>query len=67
MLPFLTVVKIVLNKFEAEKIIKAENEKNLEEQNKTIKASKLNKDKNKTKKKENKAPLTKKTKKVSKK
>ncbi len=59
--------KIVLNKFEAEKIIKAENEKNLEEQNKTIKASRLNKDKNKTKKKENKAPLTKKTKKVSKK
>ena len=59
--------KKVLNKIEAEKIIKAENEKNLEEQNKTIKASTSVKDKNKTKKKENKAPLTKKTKKVSKK
>ena len=59
--------KKVLNKFEAEKIIKAQNEKNLEEQNKTMKASKSIKDKNKTKKKENKAPLTKKTKKVSKK
>ncbi len=59
--------KKVLNKIEAEKIIKAENEKNLEEQNKTIKASTSFKDKNKTKKKENKAPLTKKTKKVSKK
>ena len=59
--------KKVLNKIEAEKIIKAENEKNLKEQNKTIKASTSVKDKNKTKKKENKAPLTKKTKKVSKK
>ena len=59
--------KKVLNKIEAEKIIKAENEKNLEEQNKTIKASTSVKDKNKTKKKENKALPTKKTKKVSKK
>ena len=59
--------KKVLNKIEAEKIIKAENEKNLEEQNKTIKSSTSVKDKNKTKKKENKAPLAKKTKKVSKK
>ena len=59
--------KKVLNKIEAEKIIKAENEKNLEEQNKTIKASTSIKDKNKTKKKENKATLLKKTKKVSKK
>ena len=59
--------KKVLNKIDAEKIIKAENEKNLEEQNKTIKASNSTKDKNKTKKKENKASPAIKVKKVSKK
>ncbi len=59
--------KKVLNKIEAEKIIKVENEKNIEEQNKTIKASSSVKDKNKIKKKENKASISKKTKKVSKK
>ncbi len=59
--------KRVLDKNEAEKIIKAENEKKLEVQKKTKKASSLNETKIKTKKKENKAPVKKKAKKVSKK
>ena len=59
--------KKVLNKNEAEKIIKAENEKNLQEQKKTTEASSSNKGKIKSKKKENKAPISKKVKKVSKK
>ena len=59
--------KKVLNKIEAEKIIKAENEKNLEEQKKTIKASNPTTVKDKSKKKENKAIIKKKAKKVSKK
>ena len=59
--------KKVLDKNEAEKIIKAENEKNLEEQNKTIKASSSGTDKIKSKKKLKEASIKKKTKKVSKK
>ncbi len=59
--------KRVLDKNEAEKIIKAENEKNLEEQKKTTKALSPNETKTKSKKKENKAPVKKKAKKVSKK
>ena len=59
--------KRILDKNEAEKIIKAENEKNLEEQKKTTKASSSNETKTKSKKKENKAPVKKKAKKVSKK
>ena len=59
--------KKILNKKEAEKIIKAENEKNIEEQKKIMKASSVSKHNIKTKKKENKAPIKKKTKKVSKK
>ena len=57
----------VLDKREAEKIIIAENEKNLEEQKKTIKASNPTTVKDKSKKKENKAIIKKKAKKVSKK
>ena len=59
--------KRILDKREAEKIIKEENEKNLEEQNKIIKTSSSNLDKSKSKKKENKALVKKKEKKVSKK
>ena len=59
--------KRVLDKKEAEKIIMAENEKNLEDQKKSIKASTHPTDKKKSKKKENKAPIKKKAKKVSKK
>ena len=59
--------KRILNKNEAEKIIKAENEKNLEQQKKIVKSSSLNEIKTKSKKKENKAPIKKKAKKVSKK
>ena len=59
--------KRILDKNEAEKIIKAENEKNLEEQKKTTKALSPNETKTKSKKKENKAPVKKKAKKVSKK
>tara|TARA_B100001057_G_scaffold384257_1_gene390683 strand:- start:4545 stop:5960 length:1416 start_codon:yes stop_codon:yes gene_type:complete len=59
--------KRVLDKKEAEKIIISENEKNLEDQKKTIKASNPSIDKNKSKKKENKASIKKKAKKVSKK
>ena len=59
--------KKILDKREAEKIIKAENEKNLEDRNDSIKASSSNLDKNKSKKKENKATARKKAKKVSKK
>ena len=59
--------KRILDKNEAEKIIKAENEKNLEEQKKTTKALSPNETKVKSKKKDNKAPVKKKTKKVSKK
>mgnify|MGYP000262315598 CR=1 FL=1 len=59
--------KRVLDKREAEKIIKAENEKNLEEQKKTTKSLSPNEDKTKSKKKENKASVKKKEKKVSKK
>ena len=59
--------KKILDKKEAEKIIKAENEKNIDEQKKIMKASSVSKDNIKTKKKENKAPIKKKTKKVSKK
>ena len=59
--------KRVLDKNEAEKLIKAENEKNLQEQNKTIKASSSNESKTKSKKKQNKATVNKKAKKVSKK
>ena len=59
--------KRILNKNEAEKIIKAENEKNLEQQKKIVKASSSNEIKTKSKKKENKALITKKAKKVSKK
>ena len=57
----------LLDKNEAEKIIKAENEKNLEVQKKTSKALSPNETKIKSKKKENKAPVKKKAKKVSKK
>ena len=59
--------KRILDKNEAEKIIKAENEKNLEVQNKTSKALSPDDTKTKSKKKENKAPAKKKAKKVSKK
>ena len=59
--------KKILDKREAEKVIKAENEKNLEDRNDIIKASSSNLDKNKSKKKENKATARKKAKKVSKK
>ena len=59
--------KRVLDKKEAEKIIKAENEKNLEEQKKTSKASASKVDKNKSKQIEKKAQIKKKVKKVSKK
>ena len=59
--------KRILDKNEAEKIIKAENEKKLEEQKKTTKALSPNETKTKSKKKENKAPVKKKAKKVSKK
>ena len=59
--------KRILDKNEAEKIIKAENEKNLEEQKKTSKAVSSNETKTKSKKKENKTPAKKKAKKVSKK
>ena len=59
--------KRVLDKKEAEKIIKAENEKNLEEQKKTSKASASKIDKNKSKQIEKKAQIKKKVKKVSKK
>ena len=56
-----------MNKNEAEKIIKDENEKNLEQQKKIAKGSSPNEIKTKSKKKENKAPIKKKAKKVSKK
>ena len=59
--------KRILDKNEAEKIIKAENEKKLEEQKKTTKALSPNETKTKSKKKENKASVKKKAKKVSKK
>ena len=59
--------KRILDKREAENIIKAENEKNLEEQKKTTKVLSPNETKTKSKKKENKAPVKKKAKKVSKK
>ena len=59
--------KKVLDKKEAEKIIKDENEKNLQEQKKTMKVSASKIDKNKSKQKENKAQIKKKAKKVSKK
>ena len=59
--------KKILDKREAEKVIKAENEKNLEDRNDISKASSSNLDKNKSKKKENKATARKKAKKVSKK
>ncbi len=59
--------KLILDKNEAEKIIKAENEKNLEVKKKTTKALSPNETKTKSKKKENKAPVKKKAKKVSKK
>ena len=59
--------KRILDKNEAEKIIKAENEKNLEDQKKTTKPLSPNETKTKSKKKENKAPIKKKAKKVSKK
>ena len=59
--------KRILDKNEAEKIIKAENEKNLEEQKKTTKTLSPNETKTKSKKKENKPSVKKKAKKVSKK
>ena len=59
--------KRVLDKKEAERIIKSENEKNLDEQKKNMKAPTSEVDKNKSKQKENKAKTKKKTKKVSKK
>ena len=59
--------KRILDKNEAEKIIKAENEKSFEEQKQTMKASSLNKVNTKSKKKENNPPAKKKAKKVSKK
>ena len=59
--------KRILDKREAEKIIKEENERKFEEQNKIIKTSSSNLDKNKSKKKEHKALAKKKEKKVSKK
>ena len=59
--------KRILDKREAEKIIKAENEKNLEEQNKNNKSLSSNQEKNKSKKNENKALKKKIVKKVSKK
>ena len=59
--------KKIIDKKEAEKIIKAENEKNIEEQKKITKDLATNTGKTKSKKKEIKAPLRKKVKKVSKK
>ena len=59
--------KKILDKNEAEKIIKAENEKNLKEQKKNVKAASLNTEEDRTKKKEKKASIKKKIKKVSKK
>ena len=59
--------KRILDKNEAEKIIKAENEKNLVEQKKTTKVSASKINKTKSKQKENKALIKKKVKKVSKK
>ena len=59
--------KRILDKNEAEKIIKAENEKNLQVKKKTTKALSPDETKSKSKKKENKAPAKKKAKKVSKK
>ena len=59
--------KRILDKREAEEIIKAENEKNLQVQKKTAKALSPNETKTKSKKKDNKAPIKKKAKKVSKK
>ena len=59
--------KRILDKNEAEKIIKADNEKNLEDQKKTTKPLSPNETKTKSKKKENKALVKKKAKKVSKK
>ena len=59
--------KRILDKREAEKIIKAENEKNLEEQNKNNKSLSSNQEKNKSKKNKNKALKKKIVKKVSKK
>ena len=59
--------KRILDKNEAEKIIKAENDKGLKEQSKTIKASSSSVASNKSKKKENRASINKKLKKVSKK
>ena len=59
--------KRILDKNEAEKIIKAENEKNIEGQKKTTTTLSPNETKTKSKKKENKAPVKKKAKKVSKK
>ena len=59
--------KRILDKREAEKIIKEENEKNLEEQNKNNKSLSSNQEKNKSKKNENKALKKKIVKKVSKK
>ena len=59
--------KKVLDKNQAEKIIKAENEKNLQEQKKIVGASSSKESKTKSKKKENRAPVNKKAKKVSKK
>ncbi len=59
--------KRVLNTSEAEKIIKAENEKKLQEQKKTLATSTSKIDKTKSKKKENKDTSKKKAKKVSKK
>ena len=59
--------KRILDKKEAEEIIKAENEKNLLEQKKTTKTLSQTETKTKSKKKEIKAPVKKKAKKVSKK
>ena len=59
--------KRILDKNEAEKIIKAENDKGLKEQSKTTKASSSSVASNKSKKKENRASINKKLKKVSKK
>ena len=59
--------KKVLDKNQAEKIIKAENEKNLQEQKKIVGESSSKESKTKSKKKENRAPVNKKAKKVSKK
>ncbi len=59
--------KRIVDKNEAEKIIKAENDKGLKEQSKTIKASSSSVANNKSIKKENRASINKKLKKVSKK